>query len=134
MVGIAVEDTRGLPAQEASPRIRSVAVDPIEVDPPARTRSHAGARHRRQGNSRGRVPDPGCFIDPGSSLPSRIPRSAVASRVKVDRQVNPFSCRRNLILAILPDVRPVVAQKDLYHVAVPEFVSIATVRSRRETI
>jgi hypothetical protein len=33
----------------------------------------------RQRNSGGRVPDPGRFIDSGSCLPARIPRSAFAS-------------------------------------------------------
>ena len=134
MVGIAVDDTRGLPAEKSTLRIRSVAVDSIEVETPLRAWSDSRVRDRRERNSGGCVPDLGRFIGSGSSLPPRIPRSSFASAIQVDRQVDPFSGRSHLKLAIVPDVLPVVAQKDLDDIAVPELVSVVAVRSRLEAI
>src|SRR6266699_805161 len=91
VVGIAVRDTRGLPAQEAALRIRA---EPVDAALP---------------------------------LPAGIPVGVINVAVTVDRQIDPISRWCDLELAINIDIRPIVAQEKLNHVAVPKLEAVLAV-------
>ena len=67
------------------------------------------------------------FVDSALPLPAGIPVGVINVAVTVDRQIDPISRWCDLELAINIDIRPIVAQEKLNHVAVPKLEAVLAV-------
>src|SRR5215470_3243418 len=122
VIGVAVDDTGGLPAKKVALRVRTKSIDAIQIGPPLRASRHLFFADRTQWHTRCRKPSVGLFIDSPLPLPSGIPCGGVVVvlSIQVDGQVDPIPSGGNLELAIHSDVGPIVAEKKLHNIAVPE--------------
>src|SRR5438876_891064 len=100
VVGIAVRDTRGLPAQEAALRIRAEPIDAVEVNAPLGPCCHLFLAHRMQRHTSAGIPGMILFVDSALPLPAGIPVGVINVAVTVDRQIDPISRWCDLELAI----------------------------------
>src|SRR2546429_1719441 len=91
VVGIAVRDTRGLPAQEASLRIRAQSIDAVKVNAPLGPCCHLFLAHRMQRHTSAGIPGMILFVDSALPLPAGIPVGVINVAVTVDRQIDPIS-------------------------------------------
>src|SRR5439155_15310009 len=121
VVGVPVDDTSRLPAQEVAHGILAEPVDAVQVGPPFRGDLHRFFTDRLQRHACRCVPDVVPFVDAPLSLPPGVPVGVIGLSIQVDGQIDPVACRRDLEFAIVLDVGPIVSQKELDHVAVPQF-------------
>src|SRR5450432_2167278 len=113
MIGITARSAGLLPAHEVALRILAEPVDAVQVGAPLRAGLHRLLADGLQRYACSRVPKMVRFVDPALSLPTGVPLSAVALVIQIDRQVDPVASGRNLELTVVPDVCPIVAQKEL---------------------
>jgi hypothetical protein len=127
VVRVAVDDTRRLPAHKVTLRIRAEPINAIQVGSPLSPGFYRFLADGLQRYACRRVPNVVLLIDSSLALPSGIPRGVVAFLIQIDGQIDPVAGGRDLELALVLDVRPIVTQKKLNHVAVPEFEAIFSV-------
>src|ERR1700757_2130366 len=84
MVGIAVHDTGGLPAQEASLGIRAQSIDAVKVGAPLRACGHLFLAHRMQRHTSSGNPGMVLFVDSALPLPAGIPVGVITVAIPVD--------------------------------------------------
>src|SRR5215469_12702202 len=121
VVGIAVDDTSGLPAQEAALGIGAKPIDAVEVNAPLRAGGHLFFAHRMQWHTSRGIPGMVLFVDSALPQPAGIPVGVITVAIPVNGQIHPIASGRDLELAIHFYIGPVVAKKKLDDVAVPEF-------------
>ncbi len=99
VVGIAVRDTRGLPAQEAALRIRAEPIDAVEVNAPLGPCCHLFLAHRMQRHTSAGIPGMILFVDSALPLPAGIPVGVQLSPKKNSTTSRSQSLRRSLLLS-----------------------------------
>src|SRR5712664_3064652 len=124
MIGVALDDAGRLPAHEMTLRIFTEAIDAVEVAAPFRARLYGLIADGLQRDARRGVPHVICLINPSESLKSGVPAGVVFLVIEINGQVDPVAGRGNLELTVVVDVCPIVAQKELNHVTVPELEAI----------
>src|SRR5579859_2537167 len=127
MVRVTVDDAGGLPAHEMAAAVGAQTVDAIQIRAPLRSWFYGLITDRFQWHARRRVPHVRLFIDTSCALPAGLPLGIVALFAQVDGQIHPIAGGRNLKLTIALDVFPVVAEEELYYIAVPEVHVVFTV-------
>src|SRR5215831_10451711 len=127
VVGIAVDDTSGLPAQEAALGIGAKPIDAVKVNTPLRAGGDLFLAHRMQWHTSRGVPGMVLFVDSALPQPAGIPVGVITVAIPVNGQIDPISGWCDLELAINIDIFPIVAQKKLNHVAVPKLEAVLAV-------
>src|SRR5258708_11936310 len=103
MIGVAVDDTGGLPAHEVAAAIGTQTVDAIQIRAPFRSRFYGLLADVFQGHARRRVPHMHLLIYTSNLLPARLPLVVIALLAQIDGEIDPIAGGRNLKLAIALD-------------------------------
>ena len=127
VVWVPVNDTGRLPAHKVTLRVFAETVDAIQVGTPFGSGLYRLFTDGLERDACRGVPDVLRFIDPALALPAGIPVGVGNVSAQVDVQIDPVAGWRDLELAIVLDIGPIVAQKKLDHVAVPQFEAVFAV-------